>query len=96
MKTFYTAAILLTVGAMLIMQMSVRYNVILDRERRWVTQVLFGVIIVTSLCEWAGVMLDEVNPRCIPLHWLVKVLELSLTPCIGLICGRSLNRDDRL
>ena len=64
MKTFYTAAILLTVGAMLIMQMSVRYNVILDRERRWVTQVLFGVIIVTSLCEWAGVMLDGVNPRC--------------------------------
>lgn len=96
MKTFYTAAILLTVGAMLIMQMSVRYNVILDRERRWVTQVLFGVIIVTSLCEWAGVMLDGVNPRCIPLHWLVKVLELSLTPCIGLICGRSLNRDDWL
>lgn len=31
MKTFYTAAILLTVVAMLIMQMSVRYNVILDR-----------------------------------------------------------------
>ena len=96
MKTFYTAAILLTVGAMLIMQMSVRYNVILDRERRRVTQVLFCVIIVTSLCEWAGVMLDGVNPRYIPLHWFVKALELSLTPGIGLICGRSLNKDGRM
>ena len=93
MKEFYTAAILLTVGAMLIMQAAVSYNVTLDREHRRVTQALFLIIIVTSLCEWAGVMLNGQSPQYIQFHWLVKVVELSLTPCIGLICGRSLNRD---
>ena len=93
MKEFYTAAIFLTVGAMLIMQTSVLYNVTVDREHRRVTQALFLTIIVSSLCEWAGVMLDGLRPQLIPLHWLVKTVELSLTPCIGLICGRSLNRD---
>ena len=96
MKEFYTAVILLTVGAMLIAQTSVSYNVTLEREQRRVTQALFLIIIVTSLCEWAGVMLNGLNPRHIPLHWLVKTLELSLTPCIGLLCGQSLSKNGAL
>lgn len=93
MKEFYTAVILLTVGAMLIVQTSVSYNVTLEREQRRVTQALFLVIIVTSICEWAGVMLDGMSAQYIPLHWFVKLMELSLTPCIGLICGRSLSKN---
>ena len=93
MNDFYTAAIFLTVGAMLIMEAAVSYNVTLDREHQRVTRVLFLVIIITSLCEWAGVMLNGQGPQYIQFHWFVKVVELSLTPCIGLICGRSLNRD---
>ena len=96
MKGYYTAVIALTVGSMIIMQSAVKYNVALDGERRRMTQLLFRLIIVCALCEWAGVMLDGSDTRLIPLHLLVKATELSLTPCAGLICGRSLSRDWRL
>ena len=96
MKEYYTAIIALTVGAMFIMQAAVGYNVALDRDRRRTTRMLFWVIIVTSVCEWMGVMLDGTDPQFIPFHLFVKTLELSLTPCIGLFCGRSLNKEGSL
>ena len=96
MKEYYTAVIGMTVLAMITMQAAVSYNVSLDKERRKVTQLLFRIIIVTSLCEWGGVMLDGAEARLIPLHLIVKAVELSLTPYIGIICGRSLSKDRRL
>lgn len=96
MKEYYTAVIGMTVLAMVIMQAAVDYNVSLDKERRKVTKLLFRIIIVTSLCEWSGVMLDGAAVRFIPLHLVVKAVELSLTPYIGIICGRSLSRERRL
>lgn len=36
-------------------------------------------------------MLDNAPVQLIWLHRLVKLVELSVAPCIGLICGRSLN-----
>lgn len=92
MKSYYTCVIALTVCSMLIMQAAVGYNVALDAERKRATRILFWFIIVTSLCEWGGVMLDGASPSLIPLHYVVKLAELSLTPGIGLICGRSLSR----
>ena len=82
---------MLTVSSMLIMQAAVGYNVALDAERKRATRVLFWFIIITALCEWSGVMLDGTSPKLIPLHYAVKVAEFSLTPGIGLICGRSLS-----
>lgn len=96
MKEYYTAVIGMTVLAMFIMQTAVGYNVSLDKERRNATQLLFRFIIVTSLCEWGGVMLDGAPARFIPLHLVVKAVELSLTPYIGILCGRSLSRDKKL
>lgn len=96
MKEYYTAIIGMTVLAMITMQAAVSYNVSLDKERRKVTQLLFRIIIVTSLCEWGGVMLDGAEARLIPLHLIVKAVELSLTPYIGIICGRSLSKDRKL
>lgn len=96
MKEYYTAVIGMTVLAMIIMQTAVNYNVSLDRERRKITKLLFRIIIVTSLCEWCGVMLNGAAERLVPLHLAVKAVELSLTPYTGIICGRSLSRDRRL
>lgn len=86
----------MTVLAMVIMQAAVDYNVSLDKERRKVTKLLFRIIVVTSLCEWSGVMLDGTAVQFIPLHLVVKAVELSLTPYIGIICGRSLSRERKL
>ena len=91
MKSYYTCVVMLTVSSMLIMQAAVKYNVALDAERKRATRVLFWFIIIAALCEWSGVMLDGTSPKLIPLHYAVKVAELSLTPAIGLICGRSLS-----
>ncbi len=96
MKEYYTAIIALTVGSMVIMQSAVKYNVALSAERKKMTTLLFRLIIISALCEWVGVMLDGSDTRLIPLHFAVKATELSLTPCAGLICGRSLSRDRRL
>ena len=91
MKELYTAVMVLTIGSMIIMQAAVAYNVTLEKERKRATRQLFWVITITSFCEWAGVMLDGLSLRHIPMHWAVKAIELSLTPCIGLLCGRSLS-----
>lgn len=96
MKEYYTAVIAMTVGGMLIMQSAVKYNVALDKERKKMTTLLFRVIVICALCEWAGFMLDGSDTRLLPLHLAVKTIELSLTPCAGLICGRSLSRDRKL
>ena len=93
MKEFYTAVIALTVSSMLIMQAAVAYNVTLEKERKQAMRLLFGIIALAAGCEWAGVMLDGLSLRHIPMHWGVKWVELSLTPCIGLLCGRSLSRE---
>lgn len=93
MKEYYTAVIALTVGSMLIMQSAVRYNVALNQERRNMTTLLFRIVVISALCEWMGVMLDGADTRLVPLHLAVKMVELSLTPCIGLICGRSLSKN---
>ena len=93
MKEFYTAVIVMTVGSMLIMQAAVAYNVTLDKERKLMTRMMFWIVTIASFCEWAGVMLDGTDPRYTDFHWAVKWTELSLAPCIGLFCGRSLSRE---
>lgn len=94
MDLYYTLDILLTVGAMTIMSVALRYNVVLDRERKRVTAFLFGVIAVAALCEWLGNAMNGAGVDLIPLHILVKTIELSLTPVIGILCGQSM-RDER-
>ena len=91
LPNYYTVAILLNIFAMFIMIFSLRFNVVLDRERKQMAALLFGVIIVTSFCEWCGNALNGAAPSLIPLHVLVKTVELSVTPFIGLLCAKSLS-----
>ncbi len=88
---YYTAAIGLTVLTMLLMVFAVDFNVALDKERKRITRLVFGVIAVTSLCEWSGNMLNNGPASLIPLHILVKFMELSAAPFLGLLCGMSLS-----
>lgn len=91
MNAYYTANILFTVFAMLIMLTAVGINPAMDEKRRRVTRLLFAVIIAAALCEWTGNLLDGAPGRWIWLHKLVKMIELSVAPYIGLVCGRSLS-----
>lgn len=90
-NSYYTASIWFTVFAMVIMLVAVGINPAMDESRRRVTRLLFVTIILSSLCEWTGNMLDNAPVQLIWLHRLVKLVELSVAPYIGLICGRSLN-----
>ena len=91
MSAYYTANILFTVGAMTIMFIATGFNPALNEERRRVLRLLFVAIIVASLCEWSGNMLNGASTKWIWLHKLVKMTELSCAPFLGLMCGRSLS-----
>ena len=91
MSLYYTANIWFTVFAMFIMLFAVSINPAMDERRRRVTRLLFAVIIVSALCEWSGNLLDNAPAQWIWLHKLVKMIELSCAPYIGIICGHSLS-----
>lgn len=93
MDLYYTLDILLAVGAMIIMSAALRYNVVLNREHKRMMACLFGVITVAALCEWLGNALNGAGADLIPLHIFVKTVELSLTPFIGILFGRSMSTE---
>lgn len=89
MDKFYTVSTMMIVFSMIIMLISVRYNIGLTKRRRYASAILFGLIIIGVLCEWSGIMLDGKSSSLIPLHLFVKTVELSTAPFIGLMCGCS-------
>ena len=76
-STYYSASIWFTVFAMVIMLVAVGINPAMDESRRRVTHLLFVTIILSSLCEWTGNMLDNAPVQLIWLHRLVKLVELN-------------------
>ena len=89
MEKYYTATTAMIVVCMLIMLVSINFNIGLKAERKQASAILFGLIILGVLCEWCGVMLNGQDVSQIPLHKLVKVIELSFSPFIGLASGKS-------
>ncbi len=89
MKAYYTVCVAMVVFIMVIMLVSVKFNIGLDKKRRQASSILFFMIIVGAVCEWSGVQLDGTSSSLIPLHIFVKTVELSISPFIGLVCGRS-------
>lgn len=92
MSPYYTANTAFVVFSMMIMMAAVGFNTTLDDSSKKATRLLFLVISVAAVCEWAGNALQGADVRLIGLHKLVKFVELSCAPFIGLICGRSLSR----
>lgn len=91
----YTATILLVVLAMLIMLLSLRRDISQSPRRTMLCVHLYSVIAVCALCEWLGVVLDGAPPTLLPLHFAVKVTELSCAPLIGLFAGSVIHPCDR-
>lgn len=58
MDKFYTVSTMMIVFSMIIMLISVRYNIGFTKRRRYASAILFGLIIIGVLCEWSGIMLD--------------------------------------
>lgn len=89
MDQYYTAIAAMVVFSMTVMLISVKSNIGLAKKRRQASAILFGLIIIGVICEWSGNLLNGRDAAWIPLHILVKMTELSLSPFIGLMCGRS-------
>lgn len=89
MDKFYTASTVMIVCSMMIMLVSIRYNIGLGKKRKRALALLFAVIIIGTVCEWSGNFMNGKAASLIPLHILVKMIELSIAPFVGLLCGRS-------
>ncbi len=90
MSSYYTANTFFIVFVMVIMAIATSYNTVLDRHHKMISRLLFILIGVAALCEWAGNALQGASADLIPLHILVKMIELGIAPYIGLLCGKSL------
>lgn len=87
MNELYTANILLSVLSMLIMIFSLHGDITQSKRRNMLCRHLYTIIALCALCEWAGIQMDGMSSSLIPLHILVKVIELSCAPLIGLFAG---------
>ncbi len=79
MMSFYSAIILLTVLAMLVMLISTLLNSSLTKKNKNYAILFLCAIIFCSICEWIGVMLDGKNAFR-SFHIFVKLIELSIAP----------------
>lgn len=87
MNDLYTANIALSILAMAIMLFSLRGDITQSKRRNLLCGHLYTTIAICALCEWAGVQMDGASPDLIPLHIVVKVIELASAPLIGLFAG---------
>jgi diguanylate cyclase (GGDEF)-like protein len=53
---------------------------------------LYALISVAALCEWGGHTIQNIGAGSRVLHIALKMIELSIAPFIGVICGSIINR----
>ncbi len=85
MLGYYTAAIAICSFAMLTLILNAHKSNTLTKEQKKLFEVLFLLIIVAAVCEWLGVILDGVPGRWRLVHIAVKVMELSIAPCVAVV-----------
>ncbi len=95
MKEMYTANIVLVIFSMGIMLLAACDGITKKTRQTRYLRVLYMVIMLCTVCEWAGVMLDGTDPSLIPLHCFVKVLELSIAPLIGVVAGSVIHKSPK-
>ncbi len=95
MKEMYTATIALAIFSMGIMLLATHDGITKKTRQTRYLRVLYMVIMLCTICEWSGVMLDGTDPSLIPLHRLVKVIELSIAPLIGVVAGTVINKSPK-
>ena len=93
MFKYYTAIIFFCIMAMLIMETNVLSSNMIERERKIQFTALYAIIAIATFCEWAGLFLQSAEMSLRFVHILVKVIEFSVSPYIGVIC-LAVMRDD--
>lgn len=95
MKEMYTATIVLAIFSMGIMLLAAHDGITKNTRQTRYLRVLYMVIMLCAICEWSGVMLDGTKPSLIPLHCIVKVVELSIAPLIGVVAGTVIHKSPK-
>lgn len=87
MFDYYFSIIFFTVFMMVIMKMLVLKNDLLDHHKKMKLDVVSTLIIVASLSEACGLLIDGSTIATRPLHIIIKTLELSVAPMISVLCA---------
>lgn len=80
MRNYYTAIIFLNVFAILTVRIGIEKSNTLPLEKKRLFKYLFQVIIVASICEWTGEVLQGSGNSTRILHTFIKAMELSIAP----------------
>lgn len=85
MSGYYTAIIFLSIFAVLIIQISIHTSGTLTKDKKRIFHLLFSMIALGAFCEWLGVLLQGTGPSTRIFHIVIKALELSVAPSIGVL-----------
>lgn len=96
MNDLYMANTILIALTMSIMMVGLHYDISLSKRRRVLCTHLYAAILFCSTCEWLGALLEGAAPSLIPLHSVLKVLEQSFSPLIGIFAGGIIHRHKKL
>lgn len=89
MFDFYDATVIITALTIIIMFVDILANKIITLESKKQMLTVSGLILIASVCEWAGVRLNGKGQNTIWLHYAVKAIEFSTTPFISLIAAKA-------
>lgn len=85
MVGYYSVIMAICVFAVLIVQISVGTSSTLTKDKKKIFHCLFTSIAVAAFCEWLGVILQGTGGSTRFLHIIIKALELSIAPLIGVL-----------
>ena len=94
MFKYYTSIIIIAIMSMLGMQLIVKNNQILSKEKKSGFSCIFIMVIIVSISEWLGVYFDQSNlisPIFIYFHILAKVIEFSIAPVLSVVYAANLD-----
>lgn len=79
---YYSAIIYLAVVSLVVLFLQLKSNaILLEKEKRGFAFAV-GIVVIVSLAEWLGVVLDGKPAGYRILHMLVKCVEFSLAPMV--------------
>lgn len=95
MNKYYSVIIFISIASMWIMQVAVSKSGTLAKSRKQLFHMLFSSIALATLCEWLGIYLQGTGPETRIVHMVVKAVEFSVAPCIGVMIGWMLDMKRR-
>lgn len=96
MNELYTANTLLIALTMIIMMVGLHYDISLSKRRRVLCTHLYAAILFCAVCEWLSTCLEGADSSLVPVHIVLKVLEQSFSPLIGIFAGGIIHRHKKL